>query len=160
MSGSRRLDAKKGNHLVDVFLLLGAIDDAVVRDAVQRGKGQVVPHRHGQHQAFGLAVLRDEGHADFFAFGRRRAVDLYRRAIDQHIARAAPQHAEERQEKIALPLPVKAAEADNLACPHGQRDILEAVGPGQVFEPAARALCRWIAAAAWAGTHSCIHARS
>ena len=25
-----------------------------------------------------------------------------------------------RQEKIALPLPVKAAEANNLACPYGQ----------------------------------------
>ncbi len=142
------------------FCSVGAIDDAVVRDAVKRGKGKVVPHRHGQHQAFGLAVLGDEGHADFFAFGRRRAVDLYRRAIDQHIARAAPQHAEQGQEKIALPLPVKAAKADDLACPHGQRNILEAVSPGQVFGLQHGRCALTIAAAALAGTHSCIHARS
>ena len=35
--------------------------------AVERGEGQVLAHRHRQHQPFGLAVLRDQRHADAVA---------------------------------------------------------------------------------------------
>ena len=37
-------------------------------------------------------------------------------AIDQHFARRAQQHAEQRQQQLALALAVESAEADHLAC--------------------------------------------
>ena len=48
------------------------VDDAAMRDAVERGEGEVVAHRHRQHQAFGLAVLGDERHADAFGLAPPR----------------------------------------------------------------------------------------
>ena len=85
------------------------------RQAVERGEGEVVAHRHRQHQAFGLAVLGDQRHADRLALRGARAGDRDRLAVDQHLAGHAAQHAEQRQQQLALALAVEAAEADHLA---------------------------------------------
>ena len=111
-----RLDVEQLHHLVDQPLLLVAVDDSALRHTVQHGEGEVLAHRHRQHQALGLAVLRDQRHADRCRAGRRRgwlmAVGV---TVDQDGAGRAAQHAEQRQQQVALTLPVQAAEADHFA---------------------------------------------
>ena len=65
-------------------------------------------------------------------FGARGLVMLTGFAVDQDLAGDAAQHAEQRQQQFALPLAVEAAEADDLAGPRGERDVLQPVGPGEV----------------------------
>ena len=93
----------------------GAVDDAARRDAVEGGEGEVVAHRHRQHQPLGLAVLGDQRHADAGARagrGWRCATGL---PSTSTLPLEAAQHAEERQQQFALALAVEAAEADDLA---------------------------------------------
>ena len=45
----------------------------------------------------------------------RRALEVHRLPFDQHLAGAAPQHAEQGEQQLALALPVEAAEPDHLA---------------------------------------------
>ena len=55
--------------------------------AVERGEGEVVAHRHRQHQALGLAVLRDQRHADAAgAWPRAGCAMRHRLAVDPHLA--------------------------------------------------------------------------
>ena len=139
----------------------GAVDDAGMRQPVERGEGEVVAHRHRQHQPFGLAVLRDQRHADPLASSRRadwRSTPACRRSAIS--PRDAAQHAEERQQQLALALAVEAAEPDHLARPDDERDVLQPVGPGQVAHLERPAACRPAPAAASAGRHGCIRGRS
>ncbi len=55
---------------------------------LERREREVVAHRHRQHQAFGLAVLGDQRHADLRALGVARAADVHRLAVDQQFAAA------------------------------------------------------------------------
>ena len=56
----------------------------------------------------------------------------HRLAVDQDLAGDAAEHAEERQQQVALALAVESAEADDLAGADAQRDVLQPVGPGEV----------------------------
>ena len=106
-------------------------------------KREVVAHRHRQHQAFGLAVLGDQRHADLLALGHARTGDLDRLAVDQHLARRAAQHAEERQQQFALALAVEPTETDHLAGMQCKRDVVEPVAPAEVaqLEPRHARVC-------------------
>ena len=117
----------------------GRVDDAPARQAAERGEGEVVAHRHRQHQALGLAVLGDQRHADLLALRVVRAGDGDGPAVDPHLARRAAQHAEERQQQLALALAVESAEADHLAGAQSQRDVVQPVGPARGGAPRAAA---------------------
>jgi hypothetical protein len=96
-------------------ILATASRSALVSTTPQRGEGEVIAHRHRQHQAFGLAVLGDQRHADLLALCDVRTADGDGLAVNAHFARRAAQHAEERQQQLALPLAVESAKADHLA---------------------------------------------
>ena len=49
--------------------------------------------------------------------------------VDQHLAGGAAQHAEQRQQQLALALAVEPAEPDHLARPHRERDVGAAARP-------------------------------
>ncbi len=83
-----------------------------------------------------------------------------RPAVDQHLAGRAAQHAEEGQQQLALALAVEAAEADDLAGVHAERDVVEPVGPAEAGAARGAALRRSAPAAASAGRRRRIRARS
>ena len=55
-------------------------------------------------------------------------------AVDQQLAAHALQHAEQRQQQLALALAVEAAEAHHLAGARGKRDVPQAIGPGEIAD--------------------------
>ena len=142
-------------------VLGGAVDDAARRQPVERGEGEVVAHRHRQHQPFGLAVLGDQRHADC----RRRlaCAGLAMRAGLPSISTspgAAAQHAEQRQQQLALALAVEAAEPDHLARARPRARCRAAGRSRTAAALRAPAWRRRAAGAASAGRHGCIRGRS
>ena len=59
-------------------------------------------------------------------------VMAYGAPFDQDCAGGAAQHAEQRQQKVALALPVEAAEADDFALGHREADVAQPVGPAEL----------------------------
>ena len=127
--------AEQLHDALDRLALGRAVDDAPARQLAERGEREVVAHRHRQHQALGLAVLGDQRHADRRGAWRRsaRRCRTGRPSISTS-PRGAAQHAEQRQQQLALALAVEAAEADHLAGAQAQRDVVEPVAPAQVAQ--------------------------
>ena len=99
---------------------------------VERGEGEILAHRHRQHQPFRLAVLGDQRHADALRLGRVRARRRRGRARDSDFAGDAAQDAEQSQQQFALTLPVETAKADDFARVGGERDVAQPVRPAEV----------------------------
>ena len=68
---------------------------------------------------------------DFAALGLDGATA---RARDPNFARYAAQHAEQREQKLPLALPVESAEPDDLAGVSMERNVAQAVRPVQTFD--------------------------
>ena len=99
-----------------------------------RRHGDVLAHRHRQHQPLGLPILGDQRHADISRLGVARAGDALRLAVDRDRAAAAAQDSEQRQQQLALALPVEAAKADDLAAIHRKRYVMQPVVPAQLVD--------------------------
>ena len=101
-------------------------------EAAQGGHAEVVADRHQQHQAFGLAILRDQRHARAGPLGIDRPVEAGRHAVDADFPAHAAQHAEEGEQQLALALAVEPAEAHDLAPADREGDAAQLVPPGEV----------------------------
>jgi hypothetical protein len=99
--------------------LFAAIDHAEAGNAMEvQAKVRLSPTDIGN---ISPSVLRSSGNSAMPTarlLGDRGLVDRNRLAVDQHRSGPPAQHAEQRQQKFALTLPVEAAEPDNLAGPH------------------------------------------
>ena len=77
-----------------------SVDERSAREPAERGDARFVGDRHRQHQAFGLAVLGDEG--DAMAGRLRRGGRASRRALRRRDL-AARRRAERRRARAAAP---------------------------------------------------------
>jgi hypothetical protein len=81
-----------------------------------------------------LAVFRDQRHADLFRLGHPRAADGGVLAVHPQPAAHPAHDAEEGQQQLLLALAVEPADADDLAPADRQRNVVQALAPGQVLD--------------------------
>ena len=102
----------------------------------------------------GISAMPSRGFASLGLRQRRL------RAVDPHLAGNAAQHAEQRQQQLALALAVEAAEADDLAGARGQRNVLAAGRSRRDCAPPAPARRSPAFGAGFGGKTGCIRGRS
>ena len=93
------------------------VDDAEAAETFDRGKREIVAHRHGQHQALVLAILGDQRHANVVRLGCARAGESHCLAVDLDGPVRPDRRAEQGEQELALALAIEAAEPHDFARP-------------------------------------------
>ena len=129
--GAVGLDGEQPDHLVDRAASRPAL--SMMPPLRRRGRARRSDRlSRTDIGSISPSVLRSSGISAMpmsSALGRRAgSLIATALAVDQDLAGSAAQHAEEREQQLALALAVEAAEADDLAGAHGERDVV-AAGP-------------------------------
>ena len=123
------------------LLLAGRSTNGPRESARERGDGEIVAR--STSAASGLRSCGPRGSARCRLAGAWPAAGLSdgRRGLPSTVIAPldAAQHAEQREQQLALALAVEAAEADDLARADGERDAVEAVVPAEAARPRAAA---------------------
>ena len=103
--GNADLGLRPGDAVLHRRLMPRGVNLARSWDPVKGGGDQIVGDGQGQHQAFGLAILGDQGDAGMAGLGQGgRGWQALPRHV--HASTHALQHAEQRKKQLFLPLPV------------------------------------------------------
>src|SRR5262249_13411845 len=114
---SAAIDFDAAERAGDRALLASALHKAKTAEALDNRQRSIVLAVELDEQSLGLAVLRQETHADVRAERIRRRGDRHRAPVDENLAGMDIGHAETGEKKVELPHALQAGDAKDFATP-------------------------------------------